>query len=793
MDTSVTAKQPRSVASLGRYDIVGLLATGGMGELYLARMRGLEGFERLTVLKRLKPDFAGRSEHPTALLDEVRVLANVQHPNVVQVYDAGASKDGSYFYSMEFLVGQDLRQLLRRARRDGHPLPLPQAVYIARSVLGGLGHVHERTDSRGNHLRIVHRDVSPSNVFVTYEGVVKLIDFGIAQVGRPQEDPTGLVRGKAWYVSPEQCRGEPVDARSDLFSLGIVLWEMTTGRGLYHSSDSRLSLQAICELEAPRPSTVIAGYPAQLEAIVMKALSRRVSDRWRSAKEMLAALETFALDEGWRQTDLALAELMEVRFAEEIAAMRRAQAEGQDLADIVMGQVGKRPPSATPGSRSTPSVEGPGRTNQLKQALRLVRSSPAPRHQTRRPRLLASLAVLAGLVTLGSAVLAAASRDVGTALAGRAGVAEPFVTRAARASALAPLAEGESADPVAARDAVSAPAARASAVTPQAEGGAADPLAARDAVSAPAGRAVTPQAEGGAADPLAARDAVSVPAGRASAEGGPADPVAARDAVTAPAARARAVAPLAEGGAADPFAARDAVIRPAGRASAVESIAAGLPPRHEEVAPPSDSAPGLEVSPTRTVAAPPSGEAPEMDVSVAVGCIHLTRDSALPTRARKVEGLKASVSVAPNHATRAAESELPSRVGKVEGLKALVSVAPNHATREAESELPTRARKVEGLKASVSVAPNHATREAESELPTRARKVAGLNAPVAVAPNQSTEAESELPTPARKAEGLRAPVVVAPNQSTRESVLPSPAKQAEGRPAWDQDSLEPPQ
>ena len=735
MDTSVTAKQPRSVASLGRYDIVGLLATGGMGELYLARMRGLEGFERLTVLKRLKPDFAGRSEHPTALLDEVRVLANVQHPNVVQVYDAGASKDGSYFYSMEFLVGQDLRQLLRRARRDGHPLPLPQAVYIARSVLGGLGHVHERTDSRGNHLRIVHRDVSPSNVFVTYEGVVKLIDFGIAQVGRPQEDPTGLVRGKAWYVSPEQCRGEPVDARSDLFSLGIVLWEMTTGRGLYHSSDSRLSLQAICELEAPRPSTVIAGYPAQLEAIVMKALSRRVSDRWRSAKEMLAALETFALDEGWRQTDLALAELMEVRFAEEIAAMRRAQAEGQDLADIVMGQVGKRPPSATPGSRSTPSVEGPGRTNQLKQALRLVRSSPAPRHQTRRPRLLASLAVLAGLVTLGSAVLAAASRDVGTALAGRAGVAEPFVTRAARASALAPLAEGESADPVAARDAVSAPAARASAVTPQAEGGAADPLAARDAVSAPAGRAVTPQAEGGAADPLAARDAVSVPAGRASAEGGPADPVAARDAVTAPAARARAVAPLAEGGAADPFAARDAVIRPAGRASAVESIAAGLPPRHEEVAPPSDSAPGLEVSPTRTVAAPPSGEAPEMDVSVAVGCIHLTRDSALPTRARKVEGLKASVSVAPNHATR----------------------------------------------------------EAESELPTRARKVAGLNAPVAVAPNQSTEAESELPTPARKAEGLRAPVVVAPNQSTRESVLPSPAKQAEGRPAWDQDSLEPPQ
>jgi len=319
-----------------RYKVLRPLASGGMGNLYLAWARGIQGFERLVVLKRLKPDVAGCQDNVRMFLDEVRVLASIQHANVVHIYDVGVSTDASYFYSMEFLVGQDLRRLIQQGVRQGQAVPLPQALFIASSVLSGLHHVHQRLGPRGEALQIVHRDVSPANIFVTYEGGVKLIDFGIARTSlqAPQTEQ-GVIKGKVCYVAPEQCRMEPVDARSDVYSLGVVLWEMTTGRRLFRGQEPGETLAAIAGKDAPRPSLAAADYPRDLEAVVMKALARKVNERWQSAREMQLAIEELAVARRWPQSAIGLSLLMETRFAEELAALRASKEAGQQRATFV--------------------------------------------------------------------------------------------------------------------------------------------------------------------------------------------------------------------------------------------------------------------------------------------------------------------------------------------------------------------------------------------------------------------------------------------------------------------------
>jgi serine/threonine protein kinase len=332
-----------------------------MGNLYLARARGIEGFERLVVLKRLKPDVAARYENVRSFLDEVRVLASMQHDNVVHIYDVGVAKDGSYFYSMEFLVGQDLRRLMLRGARQGQAFPLPQAIFVASSVLSGLHHVHQRLSPNGEALRIVHRDVSPANIFITYEGGVKLIDFGIVKTAHQSiHTEQGVLKGKIRYMSPEQCRMEPMDAKSDIFSLGVVLWEMTTGRALFKNQNSYEALVTIAEKDAPRPSLAVAEYPSDLEAVVMKALARRVADRWQSAKEMQLALAEVAVRRHWPLSSFGLSELMEARFAQELDALRGSRAAGQELADFAVRElVDAAPtPSAMSARRVTPAVAG---------------------------------------------------------------------------------------------------------------------------------------------------------------------------------------------------------------------------------------------------------------------------------------------------------------------------------------------------------------------------------------------------------------------------------------------------
>ncbi len=317
---------------IGRYHVVGRLATGGMAEIVLGKVLGPSGFERPVVIKRILPSLATQETFVEMFLDEARVVARLQHPNVVHVHELG-DEGGELFLVMEYLEGESAVSLMRRSIRDGVPLDRTAAAYIVMQACAGLHAAHELKGDDGQPLHVVHRDVSPSNVFVTYAGGVKLIDFGVAKFEeRNAETEAGQMKGKFAYMSPEQCLGRAVDRRSDVFSLGVVLFELTTGKRLFARTTSLLSMKAITEDRIPLPSEVVKGdYPACLDRIVKKALSREPADRYATAAAMRADLA-----EALREMDAPalmeerLATLMRERFPERLEEkrelLRRVQA-----------------------------------------------------------------------------------------------------------------------------------------------------------------------------------------------------------------------------------------------------------------------------------------------------------------------------------------------------------------------------------------------------------------------------------------------------------------------------------
>ncbi|MEQ8977346.1 MAG: serine/threonine-protein kinase, partial [Deltaproteobacteria bacterium] len=252
----------------GRYELIEKIATGGMAEIFLARHHALPDFDRLVVVKRLLPALARDATFVSMFLDEARTSAGLNHPNVVQIYDLGVMDD-QYFIAMELIEGEDLVEITHRATELEQSIPVAIAARIVADTCKALHHAHEQTGYDGKPLNIVHRDVSPHNVLVTYAGDVKIVDFGIAKA-RTQTSKTGagMLKGKYSYMSPEQCMGTSLDRRSDLFSLGVVLYELTTGRRLFHFERSHDILEAITEAPIPPPSQVVRGYPKALEAIV---------------------------------------------------------------------------------------------------------------------------------------------------------------------------------------------------------------------------------------------------------------------------------------------------------------------------------------------------------------------------------------------------------------------------------------------------------------------------------------------------------------------------------------------
>ncbi len=297
----------------GKYTVVRHLADGGMAEVYLARASGIEGFEKDVVIKRLKPELAENPWATDLFLQEARIAATLQHPQIAQVYDVGAV-DGSYFLAMEHVDGQDVRLLLKRARQRGVALPLEVGIRVVAELCGALHHAHEKCDAEGVPLGLVHRDVSPSNVLISYDGGVKLCDFGIAEVTARSDERKRTRAGKLSYMSPEQCRGDQLDRRSDIFVLAIVLYELTTMSKLFKGSSERDVMRRVVEGRVRPPSEVSPGYPPELERIVMKSLSVDPAERHASAREMMLELEAFGREHKLAISSVGLARVMDELF-----------------------------------------------------------------------------------------------------------------------------------------------------------------------------------------------------------------------------------------------------------------------------------------------------------------------------------------------------------------------------------------------------------------------------------------------------------------------------------------------
>src|SRR5262249_55810730 len=320
---------------IGRYQPIRRLAVGGMAEIFLARLPGvgIEGFEKLVVLKRILPQHALDPELLRMFLDEARLSATLTHPHVTEVYDVGqGDADEAPFFAMEYVLGANLRQIMQA---HAGPLPLPHAIGIVAAAAAGLHYAHEKRGPGGDPMHIVHRDVSPSNVLVSYDGAVKVSDFGIAKWAHQRtQTQDGALKGKFAYMSPEQCRGKPLDARSDVFALGTILYELTTGDPPFRAeSDFDILNQIVSGSPQPPAWSGERAYPAALSEIVLRALARRPGDRYPTAQALQVELEAFARAERLEVSTVALGAYMQSLFADELAAWQAAQRAGKTLGD----------------------------------------------------------------------------------------------------------------------------------------------------------------------------------------------------------------------------------------------------------------------------------------------------------------------------------------------------------------------------------------------------------------------------------------------------------------------------
>ena len=323
---------------LGSYEILGKLARGGMAELFLAKTRGPEGFEKIVVIKKILPGFAANPKFVKLFLDEARLAAGLDHPHIAHVYDMG-TVDGDYFFAMEYVHGKDVRSVMRRTTANERKFPIEHAVMIARTTAAALHYAHERRRGDGTLLDIVHRDVSPSNILLSFDGAVKLVDFGVAKAATSTvKTRTGTLKGKISYMSPEQAKGAPVDRRSDVFSLGIVLWEMVTSSRLFRAENDLATIQMIVTSKPQPPTELSPECPAELERICLKALAGDPEDRYQSAEELQLDLEELARDQRLPQSSVQLRGFMQKAFAPEIMAWKEAQEQGHTLTDFVMAQ-----------------------------------------------------------------------------------------------------------------------------------------------------------------------------------------------------------------------------------------------------------------------------------------------------------------------------------------------------------------------------------------------------------------------------------------------------------------------
>jgi serine/threonine protein kinase len=286
-----------------------------MADVLLGRSDGIEGFERHVVLKRIRPEFARDQRFIRMFLDEARVAANLHHQHIVQVHDIGESS-GEYFIAMEYIHGEDVRTILSTASKTRAHVPLGHAIAIVSAAAAGLHYAHERRGADKRPLGIVHRDVSPSNVLVGYDGSIKVVDFGIAKASMRQETRSGSLKGKVSYMSPEQCKGAEVDRRSDVYALGVVLYELATTTRLFKGENDYLVMDQIVNGRVSLPRVRRPDLPNELSAIIMRAIAPDPERRYFTADELRVALDQFATKAGLTASTSSIASYMRKQFGE---------------------------------------------------------------------------------------------------------------------------------------------------------------------------------------------------------------------------------------------------------------------------------------------------------------------------------------------------------------------------------------------------------------------------------------------------------------------------------------------
>ena len=442
---------------LGKYRLLRHLATGGMAEIWLA-----ESPTATVVIKVIAPDRARDRTFVQMFLDEARVAGALYHANIATMYEVGRDGD-TYFHAIEYVHGQNARAMVERSLYQRATVPLAVTVGIGTAVANALHYAHERKGTTGEQLDIVHRDVTPSNIMIGWDGVVKLVDFGVALASRrAAETRTGVVKGKLAYMSPEQCRGKKVDRRADVFALGVTLYELSTQRRAFRCGSEYQTMERIVRGDLPAPSTVIKDYPPALEAIIMRALATDLTARWQTAAELAAALEGFRREHGVEEPKAAVARFMRQMFGEprspqeDAAAAAAAEARAGTEPPVVAaaeptGETGASveptPPPAPVPTGPMPVVPPPTITTLASAAIAVERprsvEHPRPVERPDRRRRIAAAAIAAGaiaaaimtLVLLGGRAGSRAAVGAATSL-GAQPTAAPSAPEPAMSSAL---------------------------------------------------------------------------------------------------------------------------------------------------------------------------------------------------------------------------------------------------------------------------------------------------------------------------------------------------------------------
>jgi serine/threonine protein kinase len=314
----------------GEYKILKKIAVGGMAEVFLAKRVGVKGFEKLLAIKRILPQFSENEEFISMFIDEAKLAAQLNHSNIVQIYDFGSHQD-SHYIAMEYIFGKDLRSILKKSKERQERLPETQCAYVATEAAKALEYAHTLKDHFGRPLQIIHRDISPQNILISYEGEMMLADFGIAKAAsKSTETRAGVLKGKILYMSPEQAWGKSIDKRSDLYSLGVILYEMVSDRKIFDADSEFSMLEKVRNAQVEFPPEIFEKVPKRLFYIIKKALEKRPGDRYQSAHEMRVDLEDYLLAAQETLSEKMLSNYLKRLFRNEMEEERKIFAESQE-------------------------------------------------------------------------------------------------------------------------------------------------------------------------------------------------------------------------------------------------------------------------------------------------------------------------------------------------------------------------------------------------------------------------------------------------------------------------------